>query len=97
MIKKLIDNKKSEGTKYERILGSNENLNVIAEFWDKHHDLISLIATDELIKYCEEEQYNRDESAAFRAGLAKIGAVMQKCWSERELKIRQSLPQDSKE
>jgi len=93
----LIENKAKEGTPYERILGSMEGLNAIAEFWEKNAKLVHLIATDELIKYCEEELFANYECAAFKSGLGKVGAAMQACWEERQAIIRQSLPPDSKE
>ena len=92
MITEIIENKGKEGTPYERLLGSDENLNTIAEFWQNNAKLVQLIATNALIKYCEDESFTSEEAAAFKLGLGKVGDAMQDCWEERETKIRQSLP-----
>ena len=97
MINEILNNKAKEGTYYERLLGSQEEMNLIAEFWEKNAKLIHLIATDELIKYCGEGSFTSEEAAAFKLGLGKLGVAMQSCWNERQAKINQELPKDSKE
>jgi len=96
MINKVIENKAKEGTPYERLLGSSREMNKIAEFWEKNAKLIHLIATDELIKYCEGAEFTSEEVSAFKLGLGRVGAAMQSCWEERQKKIAQVLPKDSK-
>ena len=98
MINEVIDNKGREGGQYETLLGSLKGVDEIATFWEKNAKLIQLIATDEMIAFCETEQFGSADYEMFRLGLGKIGAAMQECWKERAVRLRESgkSPQDSK-
>ena len=98
MIRQLIENQGGEGGKYERMLGSKDAVNAVAQFQQNHAKLLQLIATNALIKFCEEQTFSDVEYARFADGVATMGAEFQACWQERQDILRnQNLPLDPDE
>ena len=79
---KLIKNK-AQGTRdCEKVLGSETQVAIVANFYANNAELIDLIATDALIEYAFAEDYDSREIVAFRAGIGSMGAFMQLCQEE---------------
>jgi hypothetical protein len=85
VIRTVIENRNviAEVTPCEKVLGDLGRVYILADFWDKNADLMSIIQANELLEFATIGNFTSDEFAAFRAGLHKVGMFMAQCSKER--------------
>ena len=83
-IKKIMYNKDIGEDPCEKIVGLEE-MYVLADFWERHGNLIELIATNDIIEYTSTEEFDSKEFVNFRKGVKSFGTFCMTCWNERRL------------
>ncbi len=93
---KLNEVIKNKQRKYEegvgdctQILGSETELVRVAELYAENFDLIHLITTAQIVKFCEDHSFSRDEFDAFKLGALSIGAFLQKSFLEYQKTVEE--------
>lgn len=85
-LNKVIKNKQKrqeEGTgNCARTLGGETELIRAAELYAENFDMIHLVTTAQIVEFCENQSFSREEFDAFKLGALSVGAFLQKSFIE---------------
>jgi hypothetical protein len=82
MIEELItylDPKKKDLDKYSRIAGGDSGLQKASELWETHAKLFEMICAVALHEWEANKEFNYEQLAAYKSGLAEVPAFLAKC------------------
>lgn len=65
-----------------KILGDETGLMRAAEIYAESFDLIHLVTTAQIVQFCEDHSFSREEFDAYKLGALSIGAFFQKSFLE---------------
>jgi len=68
----------------EKVLGSPQRVDQMGRFYTENERSIFLAITNSLLEFANENEYTKDELAAFKTGLGILPTFMKKCKIESE-------------
>lgn len=83
-IRELVENKATDTTDCQKIIGNLEALYAIADFHEKNAKEMQLIGANAMLDFVG-QSFNEDKLAGFQAGLAVFPKFFMECYKERDL------------
>ncbi|MBP7118464.1 hypothetical protein KBA63_00090 [Candidatus Woesebacteria bacterium] len=67
-----------------KTLGNKTAVASFGRFWENNGDDLMTVVAGKLLQYSEQNNYTREEFAAYKEGVGVLSKFFAECWAEKE-------------